>query len=176
TALAVDPANLVSGTHTLTAGLRTLTITDGIRLVAQAGTDDFIDLKGRLRDPAAKLGDPGATPPVVNPHVFNIDLIQAGMTGSGTADVILQAAVKETGTGNAGLVRVTTPLDPANSNDSSNDLYANQFRPDDPRNATAGASQDVAFYGNNGSEIKATYNFVLAGNTAGLIAAGPRNI
>ena len=69
----MDPANLVSGTHTLTAGPRTLTITDGIRLVARAGGDNFIDLKGRLRDPAADL---------VNPHVFNIDVIEAGLTGN----------------------------------------------------------------------------------------------
>src|SRR6202008_2603755 len=100
-ALAIDPANLDAGTHTITKGANpALTITDGIRLVAQAGADDYIDLKGRLRDPAAQLGDAGDDNP--NPHTFNIDLIQAGITGNGNADVILQSAILETGTGTAG--------------------------------------------------------------------------
>src|SRR5262249_25168154 len=149
---------LVSGTHTLTTSdSRTLTITDGTQLKSLAGADDFVDIKGRLRDPAATLGNPAGT----NPHVFNIDLVQAGLTGQGSDNVILQGAVKETGTGTAGLVRVTTFLDSPSSDDSTNDLYANQFRPDDPKNATAGPGQDVGFFGNNGVSIKATYNFVL---------------
>ena len=86
--------------------------------------------------------------------------------------------MKETGTGNAGLVRVTTPLDlPLLPGiiDSLNDLYANQFRPDD---LTSNATQDVAFYGGNGTEIAAIYNFVFpqALGTAGLIATGTGNI
>ena len=46
------------------------------------------DLRGLLRDPAAALG--GAGHP--DAHVFNIDLIQAGLEGNGSADVILQSA------------------------------------------------------------------------------------
>ena len=37
--LAIDPANLALGSHTITNGAVTLAITDGIRLVAQAGAD-----------------------------------------------------------------------------------------------------------------------------------------
>src|SRR6185503_5653483 len=42
-AIAIDPANLNAASHTITMGNTTLAITDGIRLVAQAGADDYID-------------------------------------------------------------------------------------------------------------------------------------
>ena len=68
TALMIDPANLQQGSHTITKGSTTLPITDGIRLVATAGADNYLDIKGRLRDPAALLGsDPSETWPRTNP-------------------------------------------------------------------------------------------------------------
>ncbi len=171
-AIAIDPANLEKGAHTITKGATTLAITDGIRLVAKAGADNYVDLKGRLRDPAAQLGDAGDEN--VNPHVFNIDLIQAGMIGNGTADVVLQSAVLESATGNVGGVRVRASSGPA-----VDKTFYNQFRPEDPAGATFGAAIDVGFYGGdpsyggNSKDIKATYNFVNPQDgTAGLIANG----
>src|SRR6185436_8799574 len=155
-ALAIDPANLGLGAHSITYGLLTLAITDGIRMVAQAGKDDFIDLKGRLRDPAAQLGDAGSANP--NPHTFGIDLIRAGVMGAGTADVILESAVLESATGNAGGVLVRPRPTPADYH-----VWYNQFRPDDPTNATSGAGVDVGFFGSNPVAIKGTYNFVNSG-------------
>ncbi|MEO7369557.1 MAG: hypothetical protein ABIZ69_01765, partial [Ilumatobacteraceae bacterium] len=162
--IAIDPANLVLGTHTIAmSGGPTLTITDGIRLVAQAGADDYIDIKGRLRDPAALLGGSGSP----NPHTFNIDLVQAGMTGNGTVDVTLQSAVREAGTQTAGGVRVRAKADlPADSQ------YFARFRNDD---AALAGSFDIGFFGGTETAIRATYNFVdpTGGTgTAGLVANG----
>ena len=125
--------------------------------MAQAGADAFIDLKGRLRDPNAST----------IPHVFSADQIQAGLTGESTADVILRAAVRETSTGQTGLVKVTTLIDPP----FISVFYANRFRPD---TGTA-PPQDVGFYGTNPAPIAATYSFGSA-SAAGLIAAGSGNI
>ena len=170
-ALSIDPGNLATGTHAITpAGGAALPITTGIRLVAQAGGDDFIDLRGRLRDPAAALG---STASLVNPepNVFDIDLIRAGVAGSGSADVILQSAVAETATGTAGGVRVRPR--PSSGDDKT---YFAQFRPD---TATAGAAIDVGYFGRSEGAlaIKATYHFLdPASGGAGLVAAGSGSI
>ena len=167
-AKAIDPANLANGTHSITVAATnvTLPITSGTRLVAQAGADDQLDLKGRLRDPAAQLGTSGT-----DPHVFQVELIRGGLAGDGSADVILQSAVKETATGNAGGVRVRPR--PTSGDDKT---YFAQFRPD---TASAGSALDVGYFGNADTAvgIKATYNFVnRPGGTAGLVAAGSGNI
>jgi hypothetical protein len=166
TAIAIDPANLNAASHTITMGNTTLAITDGIRLVAQAGADDYIDLKGRLRDPAALLGDAGDANP--DPHVFNIDLIRAGLlAGGGNVDVILQSAVLEASTAHAGGVRVRATQGPA-----VNAIWFNQFRPDDPAGASQGSAVDVAFFGAGAVSINGTYNFVTPLGAAGLVADG----
>ena len=159
-ALAIDPANLQNGTHTITKGATTLTITDGISLVAQAGKDDFIDLKGRLRDPAAQLG---------NPFVFDIDLIRAGLTGDGSVNVILQAAVLETGSpGNEGGVRVRATNGP-----QVDQTFYNAFNAFRTEGTSSGAPLDVGFYGTNPVPINATYKFVnRQDGSAGLVANG----
>ena len=85
----------------------------------------------------------------------------------------MQEAVEETtfDNGGAGLVRVSTP--------DSDELYANQFRPDDPDSAVASSDADVGFYASDGEPAHATYDFRFiseTGDTAGLIAAGSGNI
>ena len=87
--------------------------------------------------------------------------------------MVLQSAVDETATGNAGGVRVRPQPTPADDH-----LWYNQFRPDDPTGATNGAPVDVGFYGGDASkggastDIKVTYDFVNpADGSAGLIAA-----
>ena len=164
-ALAIDPANLDKGTHTITKGSVTLAITDGIRLVAQAGADDFIDL-GAGCATRRRSSEAQATRARTSRH----RLIRAGVTGVGTDDVILQSAILETGIGPAGGVLVHARSGPAPIGPA---IYFTKYYPDGA--GGSGGNLDVGFFGGSapGVAIKGTYNFVNpAGNTAGLIANG----
>ena len=138
--------------------------------MAQAGADDYIDLKGRLRDPAAKLGGDPPSRCRTRPHIFNIDLIRAGLGGNGSADVILQSAVAEAGDRQ----RRRRARARARRRAGGHDLLQPVFRPDDPANATRGAAVDVGFFGGNAGSRRSrrTYNFVNpTGGSAGLVAS-----
>ena len=166
-AINIDPANLALASHSITHSDGTLAITDGTRLVSEAGADNFLDLRGLLRDPSASLG--GANNP--NPHVFNIDKVHAGMQGDGSAEIILQSSQQQSANATTGGVRVKASAGPA-----ANGLYYDAFR---SPVGQAGSNVDVGYYGNeaNGVDIKATYNFINPiDESAGILAEGEGNI